>query len=73
MTTNQPRSVEERVYLRWSNDWFITSHIIEASPGGDGLTYTATRRSRMATPASTLLLLPALILPDTLAPESSMT
>ena len=41
MTTNQPRSVEERVYLRWSNDWFITSHIIEASPGGDGLTYTA--------------------------------
>jgi hypothetical protein len=42
MTTNQPRSVEERVYLRWSNDWFITSHIIEATPGGDGLTYTAT-------------------------------
>ena len=42
MTTNQPRSVEERVYLRWSNDWFITSHIIEASPGGDGLSYTAT-------------------------------
>ena len=42
MTTNQPKSVEERVYLRWSNDWFITSHIIEASPGGDGLTYTAT-------------------------------
>ena len=42
MTTNQPRSVEERVYLRWSNDWFITSHIIEASPGGDGVTYTAT-------------------------------
>ena len=41
MTTNQPKSVEERVYLRWSNDWFITSHIIEASPGGDGLTYTA--------------------------------
>jgi hypothetical protein len=42
MTTNQPRSVEERVYLRWSNDWFITSHIMEASPGDDGLTYTAT-------------------------------
>jgi hypothetical protein len=42
MTTNQVRSVEERVYLRWSNHWFITSHIIEASPGGDGLTYTAT-------------------------------
>ncbi len=42
MTTNQAKSVEERVYLRWSNDWFITSHIIEASPGGDGLTYTAT-------------------------------
>ena len=42
MTTNQTKSGEERVYLRWSNDWFITSHIIEASPGGDGLTYTAT-------------------------------
>ncbi len=42
MTTNQPRSIEERVYLRWSNDWFITSHIIEASPSGDGLAYTAT-------------------------------
>jgi hypothetical protein len=40
--TNQVRSVEERVYLRWSNDWFITSHIIEASPGSDGVTYTAT-------------------------------
>ena len=42
MTTNQLKSVEERVYLRWSNDWFITSHIIEASPGGDGVSYTAT-------------------------------
>jgi hypothetical protein len=42
MTTNQPKSVEERVYLRWSNDWFITSHIMEASPGGDGVTYRAT-------------------------------
>ena len=41
MRTNQVRSVEERVYLRWSNDWFITSHIIEASPGSDGVTYTA--------------------------------
>jgi arylsulfatase A-like enzyme len=42
MTTNQAKSLEERIYLRWSNDWFITSHIIEATPGGDGLTYTAT-------------------------------
>jgi arylsulfatase A-like enzyme len=42
MTTNQARSVEERVYLRWSNDWFLTSHIIEATPGEDGVTYTAT-------------------------------
>jgi hypothetical protein len=41
MTTNQVRSVEERVYLRWSNDWFITSHIIEASPSSDDVTYTA--------------------------------
>lgn len=30
------------LYLRWSNDWFITSQIVEATPGGDGLTYTAT-------------------------------
>ena len=42
MTTNQPKSPEERVYLRWSNDWFITSNIIEATPGGDGVSYSAT-------------------------------
>jgi len=42
MMTNKVKSVEERVYLSWSNDWFITSHIIEASPGSDGVTYTVT-------------------------------
>jgi arylsulfatase A-like enzyme len=42
MTTSEPKSPEERVYLRWSNDWFITSHIIEATAGGDGVTYSAT-------------------------------
>lgn len=42
MATNQPKSPEERVYLRWSNDWFITSNMIEATPDGDGVTYSAT-------------------------------
>jgi arylsulfatase A-like enzyme len=34
------KSVEERIYLRWSTDFFITSHLVEAS--GAGLNYTAT-------------------------------
>ena len=42
IATSQPKSPEERVYLRWSNDWFITSNIIEAMPSGDGVTYSAT-------------------------------
>jgi arylsulfatase A-like enzyme len=37
--TNQPKSVEERIYLRWSTDFFITSHIVEAA--GSGLNYSA--------------------------------
>jgi len=42
MATSQPKSPEERVYLRWSTDWFVTSNMIEATQGGDGVTYSAT-------------------------------
>ena len=38
--TNQPKSAEERIYLRWSTDFFITSHLVEAD--GSGLNYSAT-------------------------------
>ena len=38
--TNHPKSVEERVYLRWSTDFFITSHMVGAA--GSGLNYSAT-------------------------------
>src|SRR5439155_1187383 len=31
IATNQPKSPEERIYLRWSNDFFITSNIVEAT------------------------------------------
>ena len=37
--TDQPKSVEERIYLRWSTDFFITSHMVEAA--GSGLNYSA--------------------------------
>ena len=36
----KPKSAEERIYLRWSTDLFITSHLIEAE--GSGMTYSAT-------------------------------
>jgi hypothetical protein len=42
MATSLPKSPQERVYLRWSNDWFLTSNIIEATPSGDGVSYSAT-------------------------------
>jgi hypothetical protein len=38
--TSQAKSVEERIYLRWSTDLFITSHLIEAE--GSGVSYSAT-------------------------------
>ena len=38
--TNQPKSVEERIYLRWSTDHFISSHMVAAA--GSGLNYSAT-------------------------------
>jgi len=40
IATNQPKSPEERIYLRWSSDFFITSNIIEAT--GSGVNYSAT-------------------------------
>ncbi len=40
IATSQAKSVEERIYLRWSTDLFITSHLIEAE--GSGVSYSAT-------------------------------
>jgi uncharacterized repeat protein (TIGR01451 family) len=39
IATNQPKPMEERIYLRWSTDFFITSHMVEAI--GSGLNYSA--------------------------------
>jgi hypothetical protein len=43
--------VEERIYLRWSTDLFITSHLVEAE--GSGVSYSATIPPQ---PAGTLVL-----------------
>ncbi len=48
---SQPKSVEERIYIRWSTDLFITSQLIEAQ--GSGTSYSATIPAQ---PAGTLLL-----------------
>ena len=40
IATSQPKSAEEHIYLRWSTDLFITSHMIEAE--GSGTNYSAT-------------------------------
>ena len=40
IVTNTSKSVEERVFLRWSTDTFITSHLVPAS--GSGVNYSAT-------------------------------
>ena len=37
--TSQPKSPQERIYLRWSTDTFVTSHMIEAE--GSGTNYSA--------------------------------
>jgi len=37
---SQTKSTEERIYLRWSTDTFITSHLVEAA--GSGVDYSAT-------------------------------
>jgi arylsulfatase A-like enzyme len=39
IVTNQPKSAQERIYLRWSTDTFITSHMVEAV--GSGVNYSA--------------------------------
>src|SRR5207253_4850740 len=39
IATSQPKSVEERIYLRWSTDTFVTSHMVEAV--GSGVNYSA--------------------------------
>jgi arylsulfatase A-like enzyme len=38
--TNQAKSAEERIYLRWSTDFFITSQLVEAE--GSETNYSAT-------------------------------
>jgi len=40
IVTSQAKSAEERIYLRWSTDLFITSQLIEAQ--GSGVSYSAT-------------------------------
>jgi arylsulfatase A-like enzyme len=40
ISTSQVPSLEERIYLRWSTDLFITSHMVEAT--GAGINYVAT-------------------------------
>jgi len=40
IATSQAKSLEERIYVRWSTDLFITSQLIEAQ--GSGVSYSAT-------------------------------
>jgi uncharacterized repeat protein (TIGR01451 family) len=40
IVTSAPKSPQERIYLRWSSDTFVTSHMIEAV-GSGGVTYSA--------------------------------
>jgi arylsulfatase A-like enzyme len=46
ISTSQPKSVEERVYLRWSTDMFVSSHMIQAT--GSGQNYAATIPAQQA-------------------------
>ena len=39
IVTNHPKSAQERIYLRWSTDTYITSHMVEAV--GSGVNYLA--------------------------------
>ena len=39
IASDQAKSAEERIYLRWSTDLFLTSHLVEAE--GSALSYTA--------------------------------
>ena len=40
ITASQPKSAEERIYLRWSTDFFVTSQLVLAD--GAGTSYSAT-------------------------------
>ena len=46
IVTSQAKSAEERIYLRWSTDTFITSHMVEAA--GSGVNYQATIPAQQA-------------------------
>ena len=50
IATSQPKSAEERIYLRWTTDSFITSNLVRAS--GSGISYAA---SIPAQPARTFV------------------
>ena len=76
--TTQPKSAEERIYLRWSTDFFITSHIIEAvgsgtnysaiippQPEGTSVLYTIITSTADLTPYSTSGIIDPLILATT--------
>ena len=47
--TSQPKSPEERIYVRWSTDTFVTSHMTQAV--GSGVTYSAQIPSQAANTA----------------------
>lgn len=46
VVTSQPKSAEERIYLRWSTDTFITSHMVAAV--GSGVNYSAVIPAQLA-------------------------
>ena len=41
IATSQPPSAQEQIYLRWSTDTFVTSHMVLATPAGGGIHYSA--------------------------------
>jgi arylsulfatase A-like enzyme len=66
IATSQRKSAEERIYVRWSTDLFITSHIIEAV--GSGKSYSATIPPQ---PKDTLVLYTIITSTADLAPYST--
>ena len=75
---SQPKSAEERIYLRWTTDGFITSHLIEAEgsqmsysatipaqPAGTWLLYTIITSTTDLTPYSTSSVIDSLIMATT--------
>ena len=67
ISTSQARSLEERIYLRWTTDTYITSHMIPAT--GNGTTYSATIPGQVASTSVSIRLsvrrstFPPLLLP----------